>query len=343
MTLFIFTPISSIMVFIFILVLVLIIFYPRYGILSRYKKIKVSDQRIQLEDALKHIFDYEYRKLKPTLGSIAGILEISVDNASKIVAKLKKFNLVVIVDNGISLTNSGKNYALRVIRVHRLWESYLADEIGTNEEDWHDEAELIEHLMSPEEADVLSAKIGNPKFDPHGDPIPTNEGILPEKIGVSLNEAEENSVVKILHIEDEPKSIYIDLVKEKLFPGKVIKVVNKSTKKLDIISDGKSKSLSPLLAENVQVEVVEQGEFIDHVHKNILNLRYGEVGEILQILPECRGQQRRRLLDFGIVPGAKITLLMKSPLNDPVAFVVKDTIVALRRDQAKQVILRKVG
>ncbi|MBK8945527.1 MAG: metal-dependent transcriptional regulator [Ignavibacteriae bacterium] len=336
-------PIISLILFLVLIIILIAIFYPQKGIFAKYKKLKISSQKVQLEDALKHIFDYEYQNLKPTINSIAGNLEISTDATSKIVTKLKKFNLIDINENGISLTNSGKNYALRIIRVHRLWESYLADEIGIKESDWHDQAELIEHSMTPEEADILSAKIGNPKFDPHGDPIPTNDGILPEKKGISLNEISVNSTIKILHIEDEPKSIYLNLVEEKLFPGKVIKVVNKSSKKITILINGEEKNISPLLAQNVHVELVDQNEFIEEIQKDLLSLKVGDTGEILQILPECRGQQRRRLLDFGIVPGAKISVLMKSPLNDPIAFVVKDTIVALRKDQAKQVILKKVG
>lgn len=337
------SPIISLTIFIIILFLSLIVFYPQKGIFAKYKKFKISNKKVQLEDALKHIFDYEYHKLKPTLNSIAGNLRISTDSASHIVSKLKKLNLIEINDQGILLTESGKQYALRIIRVHRLWESYLADEIGTKELDWHEQAELIEHFMTPAEADLLSAKIGNPKFDPHGDPIPTNDGILPEKKGISLNEIKAGDTVKILHIEDEPKSIYMNLIDEKLYPGKVIKLLSKSNKKLIIISDGIEKNITPLIASNIHVELVEQKEFIEELHKDLLSLKTGEEGEILQILPECRGQQRRRLLDFGIVPGAKISVLMKSPLNDPIAFVVKDTIVALRKDHAKQVILKNVG
>ncbi|MFZ1291924.1 MAG: metal-dependent transcriptional regulator [Melioribacteraceae bacterium] len=336
-------PIISLVIFFVILALATIVFYPQKGIFAKYKKFNISNKKVQLEDALKHIFDYEYQELKPTLNSVAGNLRITTDGASKIVTKLRKLNLIEIKNQEILLTQSGKLYALRIIRVHRLWESYLADEIGTKELDWHDQAELIEHSMSPAEADLLSAKIGNPKFDPHGDPIPSKEGILPKKKGISLNEAKTGAAVKILHIEDEPKTIFMDLVREKLFPGKVIKILSKSNKEIIIIADGNEKNISPILASNVNVELVEQEEFIEEIQKDLLSLKVGDTGEILQILPECRGQQRRRLLDFGIVPGAKISVLMKSPLNDPIAFVVKDTIVALRKDQAKQVILKKVG
>ncbi len=57
-------------------------------------------------------------------------------------------------------------------------------------------------------------------------------------------------------------------------------------------------------------------------------------------LPNCRGQQRRRLLDFGIVPGSSISIHMNSPLNDPTAYLVKETIVALRKNQANKVLIK---
>jgi DtxR family transcriptional regulator, Mn-dependent transcriptional regulator len=334
--------IVSLVIFFALVVLSIILFLPKRGLIAKYRKLITTNKRAQLEDALKHIFDYEYHELKPTLNSIAGNLGITTDTASKIVSKLKKLSLATINDQTISLTDSGKMYALRVIRVHRLWESYLAEEIGTSELDWHDQAELIEHSMTPEEADLLSAKIGNPKFDPHGDPIPTKEGILPHKKGITLNEGGIGQTVKIVHIEDEPKSIYSKLVEEKLFPGRVLKIINKSDKKIKVAFEGEEKNISPLLASNLNVEFVDKEEFINEKQKDLTDLKSGEMGEILQILPVCRGQQRRRLMDFGIVPGSKISLLMKSPLNDPIAFVVKDTIVALRKDQAKQVILKNV-
>ena len=89
--------------------------------------------------------------------------------------------LVSTSEENLKLTNNGKSYALRVIRVHRLWEKYLADETSVEELEWHASAEEIEHLLTPEEADELAAQIGNPVFDPHGDPIPTSDGKFPEE------------------------------------------------------------------------------------------------------------------------------------------------------------------
>ncbi len=331
--------VDNTIILVLVVILLILLFWPKRGIIAGYKKFKISKNKIQLEDALKHIFDYQYQELKPTINSIAGNLNLSADKASRVVANLKRLNLIVINDQGINLTESGNSYALRIIRIHRLWESYLAEEIGMSELDWHDQAELIEHIMTEEEADILSAKLGNPKYDPHGDPIPSTEGILPQKEGLLLNEVNLGNTVKVLHIEDEPKAIYTQLVQKKYFPGKIIKVLKKSDEIISLATDGVDEEISPLLASNIRVKLIAQNEYVSEKQKTLLNLNVGETAKVINILPICRGQQRRRLLDFGIVPGTEISVLMKSPLNDPIAFVVKDTIVALRKEQASQILI----
>ena len=76
----------------------------------------------------------------------------------------------------LQLSSEGRSYALRIIRIHRLWEKYLADETGVDEREWHHSAEEFEHKLTPTDADALAAQIGNPVFDPHGDPIPSTDG-----------------------------------------------------------------------------------------------------------------------------------------------------------------------
>ncbi len=333
-------PVMSLIVFGLILGIILLFIGPKYGLIALYKKAAKNNKRVMIEDSLKHVFDYEYHGLKATLNSIAGNLEISTDKASKLVESLKKLNLVKLNDQEVTLTDDGRSYALRIIRIHRLWENYLAEETGIKESDWHEHAELIEHSMTQSEADALSAKMGNPKFDPHGDPIPTPEGKIPDRKGKSLNSVDSGQIVKITHIEDEPKVIYTQLIAQGLFIGKEILIVEKSDSKMKIAADGEEQVIAALLASKVTVEPIVIEEFKNEKLRTLVDLKPGEQAEIYNIAPTCRGQQRRRLLDFGIVPEAEISVLMKSPLNDPTAYVVKDTIVALRKEQAKLVLLK---
>lgn len=332
-------PYLALIIFVVLGVILLYIFWPQKGLVAKYRKVVSNSNRVLMEDALKHIYDYESHKLVPTLNSIAGNLAVSGDKASNIVENLKKLDLVKLDNQSIFLTSDGKAYALRVIRIHRLWENYLAEETGVRDVDWHDEAEKVEHILTQEDADQLSAKMGNPKFDPHGDPIPDTDGKVLEKRGYLLNSVEKGKVVKILHIEDEPKAIYLKVLEQGLYPGKEIKILDKLNNKLTIAADGKESTIGSLVASKISVEILENKEFINEKIRTLVDLKIGEIAEVINVSPNCRGQQRRRLLDFGIVPGSTISIHMNSPLNDPTAYLVKETIVALRKNQANQVLI----
>ncbi len=332
-------PIISLIIFFLILIVSAILFWPNYGIITSYKKGLQNTKRVLIEDSLKHLYDYEYRNLTPTINSIAGNLSIPIDEATNLLEELKALDLISLTDNNISLTSEGRSYALRVIRIHRLWENYLAEETSYQEKDWHEKAELAEHKLTHEEANKLAAKMGNPKFDPHGDPIPTAEGKIPGKKGKCLNNIKAGKVVKIIHIEDEPNVIYVQLLAQGFYPGKEIQVIEIDSEKIKIAMDGEERIVAPLLAGNITVEELSKPKFINKRKRTLLDLKPNEEAIINSLSPACRGQQRRRLLDLGIVPGAKISILMKSPLNDPVGYLVKDTIVALRKKQAKNILI----
>lgn len=333
-------PIIALIIFTLMVFLFALIIWPRIGALAKYNKTRLNTKRVMIEDALKHLYDYELHHLNATINSIAGNLNVSADRSSKIIENLKNMNLVNINDQIITLTEGGRKYALRIIRVHRLWENYLAEETGVNEIDWHDEAEKVEHNMTKEDADLLSARMGNPLFDPHGDPIPSTDGKIVQNKGLLLNTIQSGEIVKIIHVEDEPKVIYQKLVDEGFFPGKELKVVGNQDDKIIIAADGEEKVLAPLTASKVSVEKISETEFQNTKIKTLIDLHPGEMGEVLIVAPNCRGQQRRRLMDFGIVPGAKISIHMNSPLSDPKAYLVKDTIVALRKGQAEKILIK---
>ena len=102
------------------------------------------------------------------------------------------------------LTPEGCSYALRVIRIHRLLESYLAERTGVDESEWHQRADQMEHRVTAAEAEALSAQLGNPSYDPHGDPIPTADGVMPSRRGLPLSALKAGAVARIVHVEDEP-------------------------------------------------------------------------------------------------------------------------------------------
>ena len=120
------------------------IFWPRRGLISVWNKARMNTQRVLLEDALKFLFDCEYKNISCGLNSIAGNLNISADRAAKLLNRLRAMGLISMQEETFELTDTGRSYALRIIRVHRIWERYLADETGIGPMEWHGEADYQE-------------------------------------------------------------------------------------------------------------------------------------------------------------------------------------------------------
>ena len=322
-----------------IILILVLLFYPNKGIISVWKKSRYANKKILIEDALKYLYNCEYNNLNCSLNGIAGNLSISADDATDIITRLESMGLVSVNKDVLNLTSDGRSYALRVIRVHRLWEKYLADETSVTENEWHQKAEELEHTLSPEQADQLAAQIGNPVFDPHGDPIPSASGDLPTKKGKSLTEMKVGEFANIIHLEDEPNAIYSQLLAEGLYPGMQIRMMEISDKRLKFIANGEECILSPLIAENITVGIIKLEKPIEGKFKPLSSLKIGEEGTILGIAKALRGQQRRRLMDLGIVPGTKIEAELESLTGDPVAYRVRGTTVALRKQQTDKIYL----
>jgi DtxR family transcriptional regulator, Mn-dependent transcriptional regulator len=332
-------PLVLLIIGILVILIFVLLIYPNKGILSVWKKSKYANKKILIEDALKYIYNCEYNNSSCSLNGIAGNLSISPDEATDIIARLESMGLVSAKKDELNLTSDGRSYALRVIRVHRLWEKYLADETSVTENEWHQKAEELEHTLSPEQADQLAAQIGNPVFDPHGDPIPTASGDLPTKKGKSLTEMKVGEFASIIHLEDEPNAIYSQLLAEGLYPGMQIRMMEISDKRLKFIANGEECILSPLIAENITVGIIKLEKPVEGKFKRLSSLKIGEEGTILGIAKALRGQQRRRLMDLGIVPGTKIEAELESLTGDPVAYRVRGTTVALRKQQTDKIYL----
>lgn len=330
-------PVTALAVGIVILITCAFVFWPKSGLLERLKRRLQDVERIQVEDALKHLYDCEYMNISCTINSIAGNLSISSDRAAKLVTKLETMGLIDSSGETLKLTSQGRSYALRVIRIHRLWERYLADETSTSEKEWHGIAEKMEHTYTQEQADKLAAKIGNPVYDPHGDPIPSSKGDLPDKKGKPLNEMKPGEVANIIHIEDEPDAIYSQIIAEGLYPGMQIRMIENSDNRIKFEANGEECILSPLIARNISVGIVKLEKYVEGKYKTLSSLKIGEKGTVLGIAKVLRGQQRRRLMDLGIVPGTEIEAQLESITSDPIAYKVRGTVVALRKKQADRI------
>ncbi len=311
-----------------------IAFWPRRGLVARLTRGARLDERVRLEDALKHAYTCERRAESLTLESLAGQMSISRTEAARLLSRMSGLGLIRSDASGVGLTDEGVRSAVRVVRTHRLWERYLADRTGVPAGEWHDQAERMEHALSDDDVAKLESRLGHPRWDPHGDPIPTAAGEVPPVRGVGLPGAEVGRTVEIVHLEDEPREIYDALVADGLAPGGRLEVLDSDDGSVRVRAGGRMWSLDPVVARNVTVRHLPAGEVAPSGGLTLADVPIGTPVRVRSISSSCQGTQRRRLLDLGVVRGTEITPELSSAAGDPIAYRVRGALVALRREQA---------
>lgn len=312
------------------------IFWPKLGLLARYTQARSLAARSRREDVLKHILKCEANNESPTTNSVAGVLGVTPNRAADLLSGMEQRGLISHQNGCLHLRPSGRELAVHVVRAHRLWESYLADQTGVAEAQWHPQAERQEHLLSPQQTEALAARLGHPVRDPHGDVIPALGEELKSDVGQSLNTVSLHVPVIVGHIEDEPEAIFAQLSALGLRPGMKACVTGKSEGEVRLWADGREYKLSPILANNIAVVPLPEVRAEDLFGEEFLDrLKTGQRARVVALSPACRGPERRRLLDLGFVPGTIVEVEMTSPLNDPVAYRVRGSVVALRSEQAR--------
>ncbi len=314
----------------------------RRALRGRWHAARERRERVAIEDALKHLHDFEEKRLVPTLQSLAGVLSLSHPAAVRLGARLAALGLLASRGEGLTLTAAGREEARRVIRIHRLWERYLADRTGLPETEWHSEAEQVEHQLSPAEAEALAAAMGHPRFDPHGDPIPTAAGDLPVRRGFPLPPPSPRGLAGGIHLEGEPEAGYRPPGERALLPGCRLRVEAAGDEEMALVADGRELVLSRIEAANVTVAPLPPGEVMGGPYLSLAELAPGERGRVIALARTLRGTQRRRLLDLGIVPGTPVAVEMRSASGDPTAYEVRGATLGLRREQAAKVLVERM-
>ena len=191
-------------------------------------------------------------------------------------------------------------------------------------------------------AEALASRLGHPPWDPHGDPIPTRGGDLPQVERLSLAGVEAGRTVEIVHLEDEPGEIYDALLADGLGLGARLNVLERSDRTVRLQARGREWSMDMVVARNVTVRLLPQGESADGPVGTLLDLTVGEVARVVDISPACQGSQRRRLLDLGVVRGTEIEVEFASAMGDPIAYRIRGALIALRRGQAEWIRIERV-
>jgi DtxR family transcriptional regulator, Mn-dependent transcriptional regulator len=319
----------------------LLLFWPDGGLVARWSRVRRISNRVRREDALKHLCAAELEGYCATLQSVAGALHMRADDAAALLADLEHRELVTSQGDRLCLTPAGRDLALHVIRAHRLWERHLAEHTGFGEAEWHTQAERHEHRLSAADADALDARLGHPVHDPHGDPIPTRAGAHAAPRGHRLTTMALGKPLRVLHVEDEPEAVYAQIIAEGVYPGQELRLLEVSPQRVRFWARGGEHVLAPIIAASISVVPVprEMPEAMS-AGVRLSTLKLGEQANVTSISPRCRGPQRWRLMDLGILPGTVIAAELISPGGHATAYRVRDTLIALRREQADLILVR---
>jgi DtxR family transcriptional regulator, Mn-dependent transcriptional regulator len=160
--------------------------------------------------------------------AIATRLEVSPASASAMVKRLEAMGLASRRPyHGVELTTAGEKVALEVVRHHRLLELYLSEALGMPWDQVHQEAEVLEHAISPELSELIARKLGNPTRDPHGDPIPTVEGRIEERPTRPLADLEPGDEGRFVSVSDSDPEMLRYLSRRGISPGDGFEVLEK--------------------------------------------------------------------------------------------------------------------
>ena len=180
-----------------------------------------------VQDYAKAIYGLEREAHGPVpTNALAERLGVTAGSASAMSKRLADMGLAVHVPyKGVTLTPEGRRVALEVLRHHRLLERFLSDELGVPWDRVHAEAEVLEHVLSEDLEDRIAAKLGHPARDPHGDPIPTRDGEIPEEEARALSELEAGERGVLSRVSDAEPEMLRYLAERGVGPGMDVELV----------------------------------------------------------------------------------------------------------------------
>ena len=212
-----------------------------------------------IEDYCKAVYTLETRADEPvSTNALAERLELTSGSVSGMLKKLGELALISHVPyRGVRLTPEGRRVALEVIRHHRLLELYLAEALHMPWDRVHDEAEVLEHVLSDELEALIAAKLGNPTIDPHGDPIPSADLELEESPTRTLESLEPGEVGTFVRVSDADPEMLRYLAQQGVLPGGHLQVLERQPfgGPLLVNVDGRKHTLGGALPRAMRISV----------------------------------------------------------------------------------------
>ncbi len=181
-----------------------------------------------VEDFLKAIYYLQRETDRVSTNALAEALDISAPAVTDMAQRLVDEGTVDYLKyRGVRLTDDGEQVALKMLRRHRLIEAYLVQDLGYQLHEVHDEAEALEHTVSDRFVEAISLKLNNPLYDPHGDPIPDMEGVMPVRDLHPLSELALHTPARIRRfVMDDPAMLRATQERD-LVMGKTLEVLER--------------------------------------------------------------------------------------------------------------------
>ena len=181
-----------------------------------------------VEDYVKAIYTLDSGEGSVTTTALAERLDVRPASVSGMLPKLTALGLVEHVPyRGVRLTERGTRVALEVVRHHRLLELFLVESLGMTWDEVHAEAEVLEHVLSEELEELIAAKLGDPAFDPHGDPIPSRELTVPADESRSLYGLDPGERATFVRVSDADPDMLRFLGERGITPGVELEVTDR--------------------------------------------------------------------------------------------------------------------
>ncbi len=210
-----------------------------------------------IEDYLKTIYTLAEQESPVSTSRIATARQVKPASVTGMLQRLSKLNLVHYEKHyGVTLTEAGRKIALEVIRHHRLLELYLMEALGFSWDEVHEQADILEHVISEKLEERIAAALGHPTIDPHGDPIPTRDGAMPAVSGEPLTGMDVGARVQVTRIPDDTNSkVLRDLADLGLVPGTEIEItaVAPHDGSLSLKIGDQTHTINQTLAQNILV------------------------------------------------------------------------------------------
>jgi DtxR family Mn-dependent transcriptional regulator len=213
-----------------------------------------------IEDYLKSIYALEQEESPVSTSRIAKARGVKPGSATSMIQRLDKLNLVDYEKHyGVTLTEAGKEIALEVIRHHRLVELYLIEALDFSWDEVHEQADILEHVISEELEEKIAAALNYPSFDPHGDPIPSRDGMMVEVETLALSKLPENKTAVVSRVPDNAVGDFLRYIAELgLVPGRKLMVTESAPfdGPLTVEIEGNSQIIGFNIASTIQVEII---------------------------------------------------------------------------------------